>query len=56
VTPSGTEKIGDREYGGLLFATVGTLIIVPVFYSLFSKNLPVNWAKRLDDETQGAFQ
>ena len=48
--------IGRAVIGGLLFATVGTLIIVPVFYSLFSKNLPVDWAKRLDDETQGAFQ
>jgi CzcA family heavy metal efflux pump len=48
--------IGRAVIGGLLFATVGTLIIVPVFYSLFSKNLPVDWAKRLDDETQGAFR
>jgi CzcA family heavy metal efflux pump len=48
--------IGRAVIGGLLFATVGTLIIVPVFYSLFSKNLPVDWAKRLDDETQGAFK
>ena len=48
--------IGRAVIGGLLFATVGTLIIVPVFYSLFSKNVPVDWAKRLDDETQGAFK
>ena len=48
--------IGRAVIGGLLFATVGTLIIVPVFYSLFSRNLPVNWAKRLDDETQGALR
>jgi CzcA family heavy metal efflux pump len=48
--------IGRAVIGGLLFATVGTLIIVPVFYSLFSKNVPVDWAKRLDDETQGAFR
>jgi CzcA family heavy metal efflux pump len=48
--------IGRAVIGGLLFATVGTLIIVPVFYSLFSKSVPVNWAKRLDDETQGAFK
>jgi len=27
--------IGRAVIGGLLFATVGTLLIVPVFYSLF---------------------
>ena len=29
--------IGRAVIGGLLFATVGTLLIVPVFYSLFSR-------------------
>jgi multidrug efflux pump subunit AcrB len=48
--------IGRAVIGGLLFATMGTLLIVPVFYSLFSKSVPVNWEKRLDDETQGAFK
>jgi CzcA family heavy metal efflux pump len=48
--------IGRAVIGGLLFATVGTLLIVPVFYSLFSKNVPVNWEKRLEDETRGASQ
>jgi CzcA family heavy metal efflux pump len=48
--------IGRAVIGGLLFATVGTLLIVPVFYSLFSKSAPVNWEKRLDDETRGAFK
>jgi multidrug efflux pump subunit AcrB len=48
--------IGRAAIGGLLFATVGTLLIVPVFYSLFSKNVPVNWEKRIDDETLGAFR
>jgi hypothetical protein len=28
--------IGRAVIGGLLFATVGTLLIVPVFYSLFA--------------------
>jgi hypothetical protein len=27
-----------------------------VMYSLFSKEPPVNWEKRIEDETQGAFQ
>jgi multidrug efflux pump subunit AcrB len=48
--------IGRAVIGGLLFATVGTLLIVPVFYSLFSKNAPVNWEKRLEDEIRGASQ
>ncbi|MGA8232539.1 MAG: efflux RND transporter permease subunit [Candidatus Acidiferrales bacterium] len=48
--------IGRAVIGGLLFATVGTLFIVPVMYSLMSKQAPVNWEKRIDDETQGAHQ
>jgi multidrug efflux pump subunit AcrB len=48
--------IGRAVIGGLLFATVGTLLIVPVMYSLMSKKPLVNWEKRLDDETQGAFE
>jgi multidrug efflux pump subunit AcrB len=48
--------IGRAVIGGLLFATVGTLIIVPVMYSLMSKQAPVNWEKRLEDEIQGAHQ
>ncbi len=46
--------IGRAVIGGLLFATVGTLLIVPVMYSLMSRKPPVNWEKRLEDETQGA--
>ncbi len=37
--------IGRAVIGGLLFATVGTLFIVPVMYSLMSKQAPVNWEK-----------
>jgi CzcA family heavy metal efflux pump len=48
--------IGRAVIGGLLFATVGTLFIVPVMYSLMSKRPPVNWEKRIEDETQGAQQ
>ena len=47
--------IGRAVIGGLLFATVGTLFIVPVTYSLVSKHTPVDWDKRLEDETGGAF-
>ena len=48
--------IGRAVIGGLLFATVGTLLIVPVMYSLMSKKPLVNWEKRLENETQGAFE
>jgi multidrug efflux pump subunit AcrB len=48
--------IGRAVIGGLLFATVGTLFIVPVMYSLMSKQAPVNWEKRLEDEIRGAHQ
>jgi CzcA family heavy metal efflux pump len=47
--------IGRAVIGGLLFATIGTLFIVPVIYSLLSKKPPVDWAKRIEDETRGAF-
>jgi multidrug efflux pump subunit AcrB len=46
--------IGRAVIGGLLFATVGTLFMVPVMYSLMSKRAPVSWEKRLEDEIQGA--
>jgi multidrug efflux pump subunit AcrB len=42
--------IGRAVIGGLLFATVGTLIIVPVIYSILAKEPLVNWEKRIDDE------
>jgi multidrug efflux pump subunit AcrB len=45
--------IGRAVIGGLLFATVGTLFMVPVMYSLMSKQAQVNWEKRLEDEVQG---
>ncbi len=48
--------IGRAVIGGLMFATVGTLFIVPVMYSLMSKQAPVNWEKRLEDEIEGAHQ
>jgi multidrug efflux pump subunit AcrB len=48
--------IGRAVIGGLLFATVGTLFMVPVMYSLMSKQPLVNWEKRLEDEIQGVQQ
>jgi multidrug efflux pump subunit AcrB len=46
--------IGRAVIGGLLFATVGTLIIVPVIYSLLAKKPLVNWETRIEDEIRGA--
>ncbi len=45
--------IGRAVIGGLLFATVGTLLIVPVIYSLIRKEAPVDYGKRLDLEVEG---
>jgi multidrug efflux pump subunit AcrB len=46
--------IGRAVIGGLLFATVGTLFIVPVIYSLIRTKAPVDYEKRLELEVQGA--
>jgi multidrug efflux pump subunit AcrB len=42
--------LGRAVIGGLLFATVGTLFVVPVIYSLLKKNAPVDFDKQIDDE------
>jgi multidrug efflux pump subunit AcrB len=48
--------IGRAVIGGLFFATVGTLVIVPVIYSLIRRRAPVNFEQRLREETQGEFK
>jgi multidrug efflux pump subunit AcrB len=48
--------IGRAVIGGLLFATVGTLVIVPVVYSLIRMQAPVNFEQRISEETQGEFK
>jgi multidrug efflux pump subunit AcrB len=45
--------IGRAVIGGLLFATVGTLFIVPVIYSLIRTKAPVDYEKRLELEVKG---
>jgi hypothetical protein len=45
--------IGRAVIGGLLFATVGTLFIVPVIYSLIRKEAPTDYDQRIEDETRG---
>jgi multidrug efflux pump subunit AcrB len=45
--------LGRAVIGGLLVATVTTLFIVPVMYTLLRKRAPVNWEKRIDLEYAG---
>jgi multidrug efflux pump subunit AcrB len=42
--------LGRAVIGGLLFATVGTLFLVPTIYSLLKKNPPVDYSKEIDEE------
>jgi len=48
--------IGRAVIGGLLFATVGTLFIVPIIYSLLRKQAPVDFDRRIEEETRGHLQ
>jgi multidrug efflux pump subunit AcrB len=45
--------LGRAVIGGLLMATVGTLFIVPVMYSLLRKNAPKDFDKEIDAEYEG---
>jgi multidrug efflux pump subunit AcrB len=45
--------LGRAVIGGLLLATVGTLFIVPVIYSLLKKNPPLDFDKQIDEEYRG---
>jgi multidrug efflux pump subunit AcrB len=42
--------LGRAVIGGLMFATVGTLFIVPVIYSMLKKNPPIDFDKQIDEE------
>jgi multidrug efflux pump subunit AcrB len=42
--------LGRAVIGGLLFATFGTLFIVPIFYTIFRKKPPVNYDKEIQLE------
>jgi multidrug efflux pump subunit AcrB len=42
--------LGRAVIGGLLFATVGTLFIVPIMYTLLRRKAPVNYDKQIDEE------
>jgi multidrug efflux pump subunit AcrB len=45
--------LGRAVIGGLLVATVTTLFIVPVIYTLLRRRAPVDWEKRIDLEYAG---
>jgi multidrug efflux pump subunit AcrB len=42
--------LGRAVIGGLLFATVGTLFIVPVIYSKLKKHPPIDWTREIEHE------
>jgi CzcA family heavy metal efflux pump len=42
--------LGRAVIGGLLFATVTTLLVVPIFYTVFRKKAPIDWDKEIDLE------
>ena len=43
--------LGRAVIGGLVFATVSTLFIVPIFYTVFRKKAPIDWDKEIDLES-----
>ncbi len=45
--------LGRAVIGGLMVATVGTLFVVPVIYSLLKKNVPVDYDREIDEEYAG---
>lgn len=42
--------LGRAVIGGLLLATVGTLFIVPVIYSLLKKSAPIDYDREINEE------
>ncbi len=42
--------LGRAVIGGLLFATMGTLFLVPTIYSLLKKHPPIDYTKEIDEE------
>jgi len=44
--------LGRAVIGGLVLATVTTLFVVPIVYSLLKKNPPVDFDRRIAEEEQ----
>ncbi|HEX5283974.1 MAG TPA: efflux RND transporter permease subunit [Bryocella sp.] len=42
--------LGRAVIGGLIFATVGTLFLVPTIYSLLKKHPPIDYTREIDEE------
>ena len=42
--------LGRAVIGGLIFATVGTLFLVPTIYSLLKKHPPIDYIKEIEEE------
>jgi multidrug efflux pump subunit AcrB len=42
--------LGRAVIGGLIFATVTTLFVVPIVYSLLRKKPPVDFDKKIEEE------
>jgi multidrug efflux pump subunit AcrB len=42
--------LGRAVIGGLLLATVTTLFVVPIVYSLLRKDAPIDFDRRIDEE------
>ncbi|GAA3763048.1 efflux RND transporter permease subunit [Terriglobus aquaticus] len=40
--------LGRAVIGGLMFATLGTLFVVPIMYSWLRKDAPKNWAEEIE--------
>jgi multidrug efflux pump subunit AcrB len=47
--------LGRAVIGGLMFATVGTLFLVPTIYSLLKKHPPIDYSKEIDEEAGPQF-
>jgi multidrug efflux pump subunit AcrB len=42
--------LGRAVIGGLLLATLTTLFVVPIVYSLLRKEVPIDYDRRIDEE------
>jgi len=42
--------LGRAVIGGLIFATLGTLFLVPTIYSLLKKHPPIDYTKEIEHE------
>ena len=43
--------LGRAVIGGLIFATIGTLFLVPTIYSLLKKHAPIDYTQEIADES-----